>query len=106
MAHGFETFWAAFPRKVGKLAAQQAWNRLRPDVGQVLETLAWQRETDQWKRGFIPHPVTWIRQGRWLDEPDTPETTPWTCLHTPHCGSAWQCDLNTKLEAARTRKHA
>ena len=67
----FEHFWAQYPRKVGKLAAQREWELIRPTpelVEQMMATLAWQKE--QWDDPqFIPHPRTWLHQGRWLDEP-------------------------------------
>jgi hypothetical protein len=71
----FDRFWAAYPRKVGKGEARKVWMRLRPSVSLVekmLKTLAWQAETEQWRRDdgqFIPHPATWLRQERWDDEP-------------------------------------
>lgn len=69
--HGFEDFWAAYPRKVGKLAALREWQRLRPDeatVKAMAAALEWQRE--QWDDPqYIPHPRTWLHQGRWMDEP-------------------------------------
>ena len=39
-------------------------------------------KTEQWMRGFIPYPATWLRQGRWDDEltiklPDVVEQKPW-----------------------------
>lgn len=71
----FERFWTLYPRKVGKLAARKAWQRLNPDrqtIERMMLALEWQKESDQWQqeRGrFIPHPTTWLNQGRWEDEP-------------------------------------
>jgi hypothetical protein len=69
----FEDFWACYPRRVGKLAAKRAWDRIRPTpdvVEQMAKAIEWQR--DQWDDPrFIPHPATWLNQGRWLDEPVT-----------------------------------
>ena len=67
-AQQFEQFWRAYPRRVGKLAAQREWERRRPDLTAVLEALDWQRQ--QWTDPkFTPHPRTWLSQGRWMDEP-------------------------------------
>jgi len=69
---GFEAFWASYPRKVGKQAAARNWKRLRPSLDLVLKALAWQVKSEQWTRdggAFIPHPATWLSQGRWEDEP-------------------------------------
>lgn len=71
---GFDRFWQAYPRKVGKLAALKIWQRLSPTehtIEIMLTALQWQKETEQWKKDngqFIPHPSTWLNQGRWLDE--------------------------------------
>lgn len=93
----FETFWQAYPRKVGKGAARAVWGRLRPSaslLAQMLATLEWQRQTDQWRRDggcYIPHPVTWLRQERWDDEPVSLDAAPaaphWqdACQHVPRC---------------------
>ena len=68
---GFEIFWAHFPRKIGKLAARAVWLKLKPDaalVAIILESVEEHRRTKAWREGFICHPVTFLRQGRYLDE--------------------------------------
>jgi hypothetical protein len=73
---GFETFWTAYPRKVGKGAARKAWAKIRPKNGTreaILNAIAAQRNSDQWRKEggqFIPHPATWLGQSRWEDSPD------------------------------------
>jgi len=76
----FAEFWKHYPRKVGKDAAWKAFERRHPDaeqLAQMLAALAWQKRQDAWlkDRGqFIPHPATWLNQGRFEDEPsDTPQ---------------------------------
>ena len=67
----FARFWQAYPRKVGKQAARKAFERIRVPVEQLLYALERQRNDPQWQREngrFIPHPVTWLSQGRWEDE--------------------------------------
>jgi hypothetical protein len=75
----FERFWAAYPRKFGKQKARDAWARIHPSTGlleQMLTTLAWQIESDDWMRDagkYIPHPTTWLNAARWEDEePEIP----------------------------------
>lgn len=74
----FVRFWDAYPRKVGKGDALKAWEQLDPDetlVEAMLDGLAWQREQLAWTKDggeFIPHPATWLRAKRWLDERVTP----------------------------------
>lgn len=71
----FESFWKIYPRKVGKAIAWKAWERRHPGeelTKQILATLAWQKQQEQWVRDngrFIPHPATWINAGQWDDEP-------------------------------------
>jgi len=71
----FDRFWSAYPRRVGKDAALAEWNKLRPDndlVDLIIAKVEEQRASAQWLRdggAFIPHPRTWLHQGRWKDEP-------------------------------------
>jgi len=69
---GFETFWSAYPKKVGKGAARASWakNNL-PELDVLLSALRkaiaspdWQKEMGK----FIPHASTWLNQQRWEDE--------------------------------------
>lgn len=72
---GFEAFWSAFPKKTGKGAAAKAWEKQRPPLGAVLESLRWQVGQPQWTKDrgqFIPHAATWLNQRRWEDEPFNP----------------------------------
>lgn len=39
-----------------------------PPSGTLVEIIEKQKQTDQWKRGFITNPATWINQGRWDDD--------------------------------------
>ena len=70
----FEEFWSQYPRKVAKRVAQKAWNRLAlHEQVAVLDTI--QNHVEYWKLKettleFIPHPATWLNQGRWEDELD------------------------------------
>lgn len=70
----FLDWWTRYPRKVGKQAAFRSFQRQRsnmPSIMEMLEKLALQASTQQWQRDggqFIPHPVTYLNQGRWDDE--------------------------------------
>lgn len=92
----FDTFWRAYPKKVGKLEAQRAWHkatRTGATVGTVLTALAWQKASDQWRRGYIPNPSTYLNQGRWMDEApedlsQLPASVSGPC---PGCGASEPC---------------
>lgn len=72
-AGDFDAFWNAYPRKVGKGDARRAWDALRhrPDLETLLLAIEKRRGSEQWKKEggqYIPHPSTWLRQHRWLDD--------------------------------------
>lgn len=76
----FKKFWDNYPRKVGKAKCVSWWKIHKPNselVAKMLVTLSKQKQTDQWCTDggrFIPHPYTWLNQGRWDDDvPDTPK---------------------------------
>ena len=67
----FERFWAAYPRKVGKQAAKKSFERVKVPLETLLAAIERQKGSDQWTKNngqFIPHPATWLNQGRWDDE--------------------------------------
>jgi hypothetical protein len=71
---GFDTFWAAYPRKENKAAAVKAWDKLAPDDGTrqaITGALAWQRALPRWLESggqYVPHPATYLNGRRWEDE--------------------------------------
>ena len=70
----FQAFWNAYPRKVGKGAAERLWKRLAPDaalLATILAAIEAQLTCAQWTKDggeFIPHPATWLNRKGWLDE--------------------------------------
>lgn len=67
---GFVEFWSAYPKKVGKGAAESAWKKLKPPADKCMSALANQKSSADWKKEngqYIPHPATWINQRRWED---------------------------------------
>lgn len=71
----FERFWDAWPKghKKARRSAVRAWDRLKASdklLDRMAEALAQQMQSDQWKRGFVPYPATWLNGRRWEDEPD------------------------------------
>ena len=85
---GFETFWAAWPKKVAKADARKAWKQIeavRPDLDTLLHAIKAACRTEQWMRGngqFSPHAATWLRGERWEDQhevvlPNVVNEKPW-----------------------------
>ena len=73
---GFDVFWSSYPKKIGKAAARKAWRKAKgkPRLGELLESINAQKKTEQWQKDngqFIPHPATWLNQGRWDDSTTT-----------------------------------
>lgn len=70
---GFGAFWAAYPVKKDKQAAERAWRKLGPDPplqARMLEAIRTLAALDSdWRRGFVPHPTTFVNGRRWEDEP-------------------------------------
>lgn len=73
----FEEFWATYPKKVGKEAARKSWKRIKPNAdlfSRMLSAIEISKHSQEWNREngrYIPHPTTWLNQGRWDDEVKT-----------------------------------
>ncbi len=70
---GFDEFWKAYPRRVGKGNAEAAWKKHKCDsiLPKILEAVAAAKESSDWKKEagqFIPHPATWLNRQGWEDE--------------------------------------
>lgn len=70
----FQDFWAKYPRKVSKRVAEASWKRLtaqeQADALEAIETHVQYWKLKETASEFIPHPATWLNQGRWEDELD------------------------------------
>lgn len=67
----FERFWSVYPRKIGKQSAKRAFERVKVPLETLVTAVERQKCSDQWTQNngqFIPHPATWLNQGRWDDE--------------------------------------
>lgn len=68
----FDQFYKAYPRKVGRYAAEKSFKRLaEKEKTLAIEGLSnyikfW--EGNKTEKQFIPHPSTWLNQKRWEDE--------------------------------------
>lgn len=78
----FDLFWKAYPKKVGKGAAETSWARakINGDFDSVIAALERQKQSEQWQKDggqFIPNPATWLNQKRWEDGDTTPAVKDW-----------------------------
>ena len=68
----FESFWKVYPRKVGKEKCRNWFKSHKPKedlVQKMIEAVEQQKKSKQWSDPqYIPHPYTWLNQGRWEDE--------------------------------------
>ena len=68
----FEMFWRAYPKKVGKGAAERAFAKVPSGMmKQMLAAIELQKRSEQWLKDngqYIPNPATWLNEKRWLDE--------------------------------------
>src|SRR5215470_17248961 len=69
----FERFYLAYPRRVAKKKAFEAWLELNPDAETVSVIMGaverYAEEVRNTELRFIPHPATWLNDRRWEDEP-------------------------------------
>jgi Helix-turn-helix domain len=79
----FEEWWKLYPRKVGKFAAQKAYQKQRMSHSAYTILDGLKRHKFEPEQRYQPHPTTWLNQGRFLDEvtpqaaPPAPEADPW-----------------------------
>jgi hypothetical protein len=70
----FERFYDAYPRKVGRDAARKAFAKRQVTEALLVTMLAAikrQGLKDRCAKGesqYVPHPATWLNEGRWQDE--------------------------------------
>ncbi len=67
---GFEAWWAAYPRKVGKGFARRAYAKAVKG-GASPATLLDAVQRQRWPESrYIPYPATWLNGECWADDPD------------------------------------
>lgn len=67
----FDDWWAVYPKHVKRKGAEAAWKRRKLDsiadrlIADVLNRMA---NDDNWLRGYVPDPTTYLNQDRWTDD--------------------------------------
>lgn len=68
-AYAFEDFYKDFPLHVGKKKASAIYARItEPNRLLIKADIPKRMQSDQWKRGFVPHPTTYLNGERWNDD--------------------------------------
>lgn len=98
----FEEFWRTFPRRVGKLAAQKWYEKVRKAGVTQQELIEGVKRYIRTKPSYADfcHPKTWLSQGRWLDEPEPVKGNEWDCSHVPPCPDRWSHGQLVQAEAS------
>ena len=69
----FDLFWEKWPRKQQRAVALRSWLKIPiAEYAAITAGLGKWLKSEQWTRGVIPHPATWLNQKRWQDE-DIPQ---------------------------------
>lgn len=77
---GFETVYKAYPKKVGKPAAQKAWKAAKikaDEIPAILADIENRSQSNDWLKNngqFVPNPATYLNQRRWEDAGSTIST--------------------------------
>ena len=83
----FEEFWSAYPKRVGREAAEKKFFELDvsdEQLREMLDAVKRQKRSEQWSRDngrYIPNPATWLADRRWEDAV-LPEATPSVLVST------------------------
>ncbi|MCL5024829.1 MAG: hypothetical protein M1497_15970 [Nitrospirae bacterium] len=79
LREGFSLFYEAYPKKLKKAKAWEAWQKINPENGTfelIMDALKRFKETEEWRKDsgkYVPHPTSWLNQRRWEDEiPEEP----------------------------------
>jgi hypothetical protein len=89
----FAEFWELCPRKVGKLAAEKAYRKARrtETAERLLDGIRQHASAVAGKEPeYIPHPSTWLNEGRWMDEPSKAAGGGSTLVPSAHTETMWR----------------
>lgn len=89
----FDSFWNAYPKKVGKQKCIDWFKKHKPSqelTNKMLATIEFWKKSEQWskeKGQYIPQPYTWLNRGGWDDE--APTITPMTGTSKHNINDDW-----------------
>lgn len=70
----FDAFWNSYPKKVSKVTAKKAWDKIKPDealTDVIVKSVEAFAQTEGWRKDggqFVPYPATFLNQKRWEDQ--------------------------------------
>ena len=100
---GFDEFWQAYPKKVGKAAAIKAWSKLKGvTLLELLNAVRCQAKTADWLKDggqFVPHAATWLNGERWMDEIKSAALA--TSAEKPHDPNAYAYQTATEMKIGK-----
>lgn len=67
----FDRFWNSYPVHTDMKSCKELWTELNPDeelVEKILSSIERQKESRQWRTGYIPNPSKWLKRELWNDE--------------------------------------
>jgi len=78
--NGFDDFYDAYPRKVGKGTARSAWARaikIEDPAVIIAAAIRFAENCEQLgkEKRYIPHPTTWLNREGWDDELEEPDSS-------------------------------
>ena len=71
-SEGFLRFWNCYPEQKAKTKSWEIWQKMNCEsmVDELVEHVNLMiAEDDNWAKGFIPNPTTYLNQKRWTDRP-------------------------------------
>jgi hypothetical protein len=76
----FDKFWDSYPKKSNRHDAEHAFHEVRAEehLPKILSALSWQKACPDWTKEngrFIPNPATYLRNGKWHDQPSNSDPT-------------------------------
>ena len=88
----FDSFWSAYPKKVGKAKCLK-WFKSHKVTDELLQKMISKieeyKKSNQWNDiQYVPHPYTWLNQGRWDDELKT-QNQNWSSSATYDVNEGW-----------------
>lgn len=89
----FDSFWNAYPKKVGKQKCIDWFKKHKPSqelTDKMISTIELWKKSEQWskeKGQYIPQPYTWLNRGGWDDE--APTITPITGTSKHNINDDW-----------------